>query len=358
MACCAIAAATVALAGHVTPSLAGTPYVDGISDPHFAQWGNSSFGQLFAEMWFGSPHLTMARLIVQWNAMTERDAQTGTLLWRERFEQWLRTVKRTGLVPDIAVTAETYNGGRTYPDAAAYTRELARLLAWARGVDPIAYVEPWNEPNAQGNEPPRTAAGFANEAHSLCLAYGCTVIAGNFQDQPGMRTYEQEYAADLSWHPEKWGVHPYFAVNRLGGSEISKLVPSLPGGGSGDRIWITEISAYACYYRGQTRVEVPEERQALRARYLVQELMPSLDAAHVFYYQPVDESIPPTCAPNGSADNGLYVRDPGAYGGYTPRAATSFIFDGTQTPWALASAPPVVFAEATTMLTAILPSAG
>jgi hypothetical protein len=301
--------------------------VDGISDQSLPAWDGAFGGPFTARLraaLVGAPEspITIARYVVQWDAMSEASAGPdpgGD--YRERFEAWLRDVGSLGLVPVVALTS--YDGVR--PAAPGeYTPRLQELLQRARAIGtPIAYLEPWNEPNNQGHEGTAAAAALANAANAVCASLGCGVIAGGFEDAPGLLAYELAYQRALTFTPSDWGVHPYFSVLAHDDSRLLAFRAALPDGGRGARVWFTEIGALYCS-RGEVR---GERRQAGDAAYLVDELIPdpAIAPVHVIYYALLyaDRRAAP-CAPQGGADSELFAADG------RPRAAAAVVFGATR----------------------------
>jgi hypothetical protein len=271
-----------------TRALAGTPYVDGISDQSLPAWDGSftasPFASFFRSRWsrVTSGQITLARYVVQWDVMTEPSSGPhpgGN--YRERFEAWLEDARSLGLTPVVALTS--YD--RVYPGSPGeYLPRLEAILSMAGAIGyPITYVEPWNEPNNQGGESAATAAALANSANGLCEARRtCTVVAGDVEDRSDVALYIQAYERALSFQPHIWGVHPYVSVQSHSDSNLVRLIAALPAHGAARQIWFTEIGALYCS-RGEVRGEA---RQASDASYLVDTLLgdPALAPAHVFYY--------------------------------------------------------------------------
>jgi hypothetical protein len=275
----------VALSG--TPALAGTPYVDGISDQSLPAWDGSfaasPFARFFRSRWsrVTSGQISLARYVVQWDVMTEPSSGPhpgGN--YRERFEAWLEDARGLGLTPVVALTS--YD--RVYPGSPGeYLPRLEAILNRAGAIGyPISYVEPWNEPNNQGGESAATAAGLANAANGLCEATRtCTVVAADVEDRSDVAPYIQAYERALTFQPRIWGVHPYVSVRSHSDANLVRLRAALPAHAA-QQIWFTEIGALYCS-RGEVRGEA---RQASDAAYLVDTLLgdPALAPAHVFYY--------------------------------------------------------------------------
>lgn len=261
---------------------ADVPAVDGISDQSLPTWDagfvGSSFAQAFDSDWVAGARLRYARYVVQWNAMSN-----GYSAERSLFESWLDDVARIGLTPVLALTSYDDHYPRSVPE---YLAGLAGLLSWAQQAGhPIAYIEPWNEPNNQGHRTPAAAARLANAAHMACEAgYGCTVVAGDFEDAPGLARYERAYERDLGFEPTIWGVHPYRSVEDMNEGPYLNFARNLPRQGAGAQIWFTEIAARRCTDYDGTLNEHGEAGQVRRAQWLVNTLMRNRAPAHVFYY--------------------------------------------------------------------------
>jgi hypothetical protein len=204
----------------------------------------------------------------------------------EAFERWLRGVSELGLTPEIAPTS--YSKTPEKPGPREYRNELERLMQFADAITHVAYVEPWNEPNAQGGFTLTTEAirpaQYADAAHSVCEDDGCTVIAGNFEDDATVAGYLREYKRGLSWTPLYWGVHPYHAVMSTStgahnAGNLEQFERELATEHySNAELWYTEVGAYYCI-AGEVRT-----RQANDAAQLVNTLIPAKRPAHVFYY--------------------------------------------------------------------------
>jgi hypothetical protein len=267
---------------------AGTSHVDGISDQSLPAWegsfATSPFASMFRARWAARPRgqITLARYVVQWDSMGQDSGGANPNgNYRERFEAWLADTRSLGLTPVVALTS--YD--QAYPGSPGeYRARLEQILARAAATGyPIAYVEPWNEPNNQGHTTASTAAAFANAAYAACEELRrCGVIAGDFEDRSSVVTYEREYARALSFSPSIWGVHPYVSVRAHNESNLRRLIANLPTGAAAAEIWFTEIGALYCVH-GEVRGEA---RQASDASFLLETLLrdPAVAPEHVFYY--------------------------------------------------------------------------
>jgi len=299
--------------------------VDGISDQSLPAWDRSFASSPLAALVRerltdgAAAQIRFARYVVQWDAMAEPSAGPNPHGdYRERFEAWLIDARQLGLATVVALTSY---GAEQPSSTGAYTAMLGALLARALTVgQPVAFVEPWNEPNGQGRAAPAAAARRADAANALCTALAvCRVIAGDFQDTPGASSYELAYEAALTFAPDAWGVHPYVSVAEHDAAPLASIEANLPGRGRGRQVWVTEVGGYYCR-RGQT---LGQARQAADAQYLLDELPRAVPIApaHVFYYGLLyaDGGRAP-CTRAGGEDTELFGP------GDQPRAAARLIF--------------------------------
>ena len=254
--------------------------------------------------------------------------------YRSEFEAWLTDVAGLGLTPDVALTS--YDG--RYPSSSTeYRTRLEEILNRAKAIDPVRYLEAWNEPNNQGNVSALDAADFTNSASATCKHdYGCTVIAGNFEDNPNISAYEEEYVRNLHPVPAIWGVHPYYSVEEEKEEPFLMFRTHLPNRGVGERIWFTEIAARECSDFNGHMVENGELGQSERADWLVNTLMRNAKPEHVFYYEfLLKDRRQPSCQSEG-ADGALYLPSGDGSTPDRPRGAASYIWGGPSLPWEFA----------------------
>lgn len=319
-----------AMQASVAAADAATTYVDGISDQTMSSWDHGLSGNFFdgffAKTWVKEGHIKLARYVVQWNAISSYPA------YRSLFENWLTDATSLGLTPEVALTS--YTG--IYPASSAeYKARLLELLKRAEAIGhPIRYLEAWNEPNNQGGlnredgvRSAVAAAHYTNEAYAACEeGHGCAVIAGDVEDSPGAREYEQRYEAQLKPVPKLWGVHPYYSVEKMEESHYTEVREGLPNKGSGDQIWFTEIAARKC----SPSKENGESGQSERAKWLVDTLMPFAGAEHVFYYDFLTNSQQqPACS---EYDGALYLPGSDLNASDVPRPAASYILSNHDLP--------------------------
>ena len=307
------------------PAGAATDHVDGISDQSMPAWDGafpaSPLGGLFGEVLAAGPReqLGFARYVVQWNASSQPSSGPNPGGdYRERFEAWLTDVRELGLTALVALTS--YDG--VYPQSTgSYARGLEGILDAGLALgQPIAYIEPWNEPNNQGRRSAVQAAELANAANALCeTLHDCSVVAGGFEDSPDLPRYELAYERALTFTPAAWGVHPYAAIRAHDDASVRRFKDELPAQGRGPQIWLTEVAAFYCR-RGEV---LGERRQAGDASYLLHGLIadPAVAATHVFYYGLMyADDRPAPCAHGGGYDSELYGP------GDRPRAAAAVLF--------------------------------
>ena len=94
----------------------------------------------------------------------------------------------------------------------------------------------WNEIN-HASQPttrsPERAAQFYDVVATECE--GCTVLAGDVLDQPGMTRYLAAYRRALVGSPRVWGLHNYADSNRFRKSGLQSMLDAVPGD-----VWLTE----------------------------------------------------------------------------------------------------------------------
>ena len=320
-----------------TSAFAATEYVDGISDQSLPAWDSgfsgSYFAGFFGNTWINGGHIRLARYVVQWNVMTAPEEEYPH--YRERFIKWVEDAGGMGLTLDVSLSAYPNTKQVTVrpQSSSEYEQQLKDILNEAKTLGhPARYIEAWNEPNNQGGydkaSEAATPAHFTNSAYAACEeGYGCTIVAGNVEDNSGAKAYEEEYRKSLSPVPAVWGIHPYYSVEEMNESYYTKAVEGMPNGGTGDQVWITEVAARKC-----TSTKNNEEAgQAERAKWLVHSLIHNRKPEHVFYYEfMLGEHKQPSCS---EFDDALYVpsSDPNAED--RPRPAAAWIFGNTGKPW-------------------------
>lgn len=301
--------------------------VDGISDQSLPAWdggfAGSDLAALLRDGQLGDGRIHYARYVVQWNVMSPGHAGE-----RATFGAWLGDVAGLGLTPDVALTS--FDGVRpSSPEE--YAVALAAILGRARVAGhPLRYVEAWNEPNNQGAESASAAAALADAAHAVCAGaggYGCAVVAGDFEDRPGLVGYERAYEGALDFAPAIWGVHPYFSVQEMSEAPYLRFLRNLPREGAGAQVWITEIAARRCTDYGGRLRDYGEVGQARDAAWLLDTLLPNRRPANTFYYELLlADRRQPGCSPREPEDDALYEPAPPPSLLDRPRAAAGIVW--------------------------------
>ncbi len=296
-----------------SPAPAAASALEGISDQNLAQWAGAGveragaqvpFAAFVASTWLsGAPgRIELARFVVPWDVMA--DTADDRLAF-ERLRAWYGRVLELGLIPDIALTAGepgSYGGlqlGALPATGAQYERYLRELLS---AFAAVRYLEPWNEPNAQGVDA-ATAARYYLAGARLCERPpdACIALAGDLLDSdPQMVSYERAYERSLpaASAVRQWAIHPYYAVNHYadnglpypppGASTVDAFEHALPEPAA-DSVWFTEIGAFYCEVAsagsGKLGTVFGPAVQRAAASYLTRVLMPGTRPVHVFYYE-------------------------------------------------------------------------
>ncbi|MGN6257567.1 MAG: hypothetical protein ACTHN3_07440 [Solirubrobacterales bacterium] len=262
---------------------------------------------------------------MQWNVLSG----TGEPYeyYKREFSSWLEDATSMGLVLDVSLTRYP---NTPFPASQAQLKEqLHNILSFAssRG-DAISFIEPWNEPNNQGGLAPTEAAEYANSANTVCHeSPSCTVVAGNFEDNPYVQGEVENYRSHLNFSPAYWGVHPYYSVQYMERKYYENFLHGLANNGVGYRIWFTEVAARRC----TASTNNGEGGQGERAGWLVNNLMPFASPEHVFYYEfLLRERKEPSC---GEVDDALYAPSGDPNAPDRPRPAASYVYGGAAIPW-------------------------
>ena len=184
---------------------------------------------MFTDPLFTALPVRTARLIAPWNSAFAEP---------EQLDQWLNAAREAGIEPLVAFE-HARGGSCSYgpcglPSADSYAaavREFHRRYPW------VKLITPWNEPNHESQPTaahPRRAAGFYNEARAACP--GCTVVAGDVLDAPGMEGWVRDYSEGLAERPAVWGIHNYYDVTRFRTSGIESFLALVQGD-----VWLTEV---------------------------------------------------------------------------------------------------------------------
>jgi hypothetical protein len=121
----------------------------------------------------------------------------------------------------------------------------------------VKLYAPWNEINHNSQptaDAPERAADYYNVVKAECP--GCTVLAGDVLDQPGMVRYVTRYRSRLHGTPKIWGLHNYSDTNRFRSTGLRDLLATVKGD-----VWLTETGGLVQFGRNFPR----DEQRAARA---------------------------------------------------------------------------------------------
>jgi hypothetical protein len=180
---------------------------------------------MFADPRFKALGIDQARLVTAYDA-------TRVRFERELDDAWLGAARAAGVEPFV-----TFGHSRVTPTRLPSVAEFrAAFRAFRKRYPDVRVYAPWNEIN-HASQPtsraPRRAAEFYNVVKAECP--GCTVLAGDVLDQPGMGRYLAEYRRHLDGAPRIWGLHNYADSNRFRDSGLRELLATVPGD-----VWLTE----------------------------------------------------------------------------------------------------------------------
>lgn len=208
--------------------------------------------------------LRHARLVVPYDAMAV-DYERGLLA------AWFGAAARAGVEPFVTFGHSRENPERL-PSVAQYGRAVS---AFRRAYPRVRTFAPWNEINHRSQPTagaPARAAAYYDALVARCP--GCTVVAGDLLDQPGMLGYLRRYRAALRRPVRLWGLHNYSDTNRFRASGTRTFLAAVPGD-----VWLTETGgifrfgrAFPADQRRQARAVDWTLRLARRERRLIRRL--------------------------------------------------------------------------------------
>jgi len=218
--------------GEASPDL-----VVGIGEQQAPMFGDTRFRAL------GVKH---ARLVLAYDAVAVR-------FERDLADAWLAAARGAGTEPFITFGHSRVNP-RKLPSVAEFR---AAFRAFRERYPQVRVYAPWNEINHSSQptaDAPRRAAEYYNVVRAECD--GCTVLAGDVLDQPGMVDYVKRYRRHLDGPPRIWGLHNYADANRFRESGLRALLTTVPGD-----VWLTETGGIVRFGRSFPH----DERRAARA---------------------------------------------------------------------------------------------
>jgi len=165
----------------------------------------------------------------------------------------LKKAQQAGVEPFV-----TFGHSRVHPKKLPSVAEYRRAFkAFRKRYPAVRVYAPWNEINHASqptHDQPKRAAEYYNVVQSSCD--GCTVLAGDVLDQPGMTRYVKRYRRYLVGAPSIWGLHNYADANRFRDSGLRALLDTVKGD-----VWLTETGGIVRFGRSFPQ----DEKRAARA---------------------------------------------------------------------------------------------
>jgi len=209
---------------------------------------------IFDDPRFRALGITHARLVIAYDAVAVR-------FERDLADAWIAGARRAGVEPFITFGHSRVKPGKL-PSASQFR---AAFGAFRKRYPDVKVYAPWNEINHSSqptHDNPRRAAQYYNVVREDCG--GCTVLAGDVLDQPGMGRYVARYRRALHGTPRIWGLHNYADANRFRDSGLRELLRAV----SGD-VWLTETGGIVKFGSSFP----PDEQRAARASRFALELV-------------------------------------------------------------------------------------
>lgn len=253
--------------------------VVGLGDQQAAMFTDPRFRKL------GIEHV---RLVVSYDAVAvdfERDLT----------DTWLKKAQQAGVEPFI-----TFGHSRVHPEKLPSVAEFRRAFrAFRERYPKVRVYASWNEINHASqptHDRPERAADYYNVVKSACD--GCTVLAGDVLDQPGMARYVKRYRRHLDGAPRIWGLHNYADANRFRDSGLGELLRTVKGD-----VWLTETGGIVRFGRSFPH---DEQRAARAVKFVLALAKKTPRVLRVFLYNwtgtpPDDRFDAGLIAPDGSA---------------------------------------------------------
>jgi|SRR6266540_119148 len=223
------------------PLTASARYSVGIGDQHAQTFDQPLFRQL---------GIRNARLNVPWDVLQ----QPGDLA---SVDSWLAKAKAGRVRPLITFTHSRVNP-RKLPSGRTYKRIFRAFRArypW------VKQYSPWDEVN-HNSQPtfhkPQWAARYYNIVRANCR--GCTIVAADVLDQPGMERYLRAFLRHANGRPRLWGLHNYKDTNRFRTRGTKAMLRTVRG-----NVWLTETGGIV---RFSDNLPYSERRAAKATRFM------------------------------------------------------------------------------------------
>lgn len=242
---------------------------------------------LFTDKRFTQLGIEHARLVVSYDAV-------AVAFERELTDAWLKQAQQAGVEPFV-----TFGHSRVHPSKLPSVAEFRRAFeAFRKRYPAVRVYAPWNEINHASqptHDQPKRAAQYYNVVKAACD--GCTVLAGDVLDQPGMTRYVKRYRRHLKGAPSTWGLHNYADANRFRDSGLRDLLSTVKGD-----IWLTETGGIVRFGKSFPQ---DEERAARALKYVLAlaKRTPRVQRAYIYNWTgtpPTDRFDAGLIAPDGS----------------------------------------------------------
>jgi hypothetical protein len=237
--------------GSGTASTATAPAATGLRHGGLAVGIGEQQTAMFANPLFRALRIDKARIVVSYDAVS-----VG--FERQIVDTWMAQAKAAGVEPFV-----TFAHSRVHPKKLPSVAEFrAAFQAFRKRYPQVRVYAPWNEINHVSqptSKSPARAAEYYNVVKAACG--GCTVLAGDLLDQPGMTRYLARYRRGLRGTPTVWGLHNYADANRFRTSGLGSLLRAVKGD-----VWLTETGGIVAFGRSFPR---DEQRAAKATKYVL-----------------------------------------------------------------------------------------
>jgi hypothetical protein len=221
---------------------------------------------MFTDKHFDELGIEHARLVVSYDAI-DVDFE------RDLTDTWLKNAQQAGVEPFI-----TFGHSRVHPNKLPSVAEFRRAFkAFRKRYPKVRVFAAWNEINHVSqptHDQPKRAAEYYNVVKAACE--GCTVLAGDVLDQPGMTRYVKRYRRHLEGAPRIWGLHNYADANRFRDSGLRDLLGAVKGD-----VWLTETGGIVRFGRSFPQ---DEQRAARAVKYVLALAKRTPRAQRVYLY--------------------------------------------------------------------------
>jgi hypothetical protein len=194
-----------------------------------------------------------ARIVLPWNVAATDPA---------RVSLWLETIQDWRMEPYVALG---HAASDRCPDSPCLLPTDAQYRAAFKDLHAmfpsIRVFTAWNEPN-HAREPtaldPAAAAHYADIVAEECP--GCTVVAGDVLDAPGMLSYLTFYKAALTSKPAVWGLHNYYDTTYFQSTGTEAFLNAVDG-----PVWLSESGGIVTWRSPDGQVQLPYDEQRAAA---------------------------------------------------------------------------------------------